>query len=107
MPRRQKAKKDVASCDKFREAAASVEPEISEWGNPAAKAVSPKGRRTEGTEPSKYLQEEKSKEIPQVVASERGRAQTVYRDIYGVVGRHIVDVDSERKLINGKQHHRG
>ena len=31
---------------------------------------------TQGTETSKYLQEEKSNEIPQVVASERGRAQT-------------------------------
>ena len=31
---------------------------------------------TQGTETSKYLQEEKSKEIPQVAASERGTAQT-------------------------------
>ena len=32
--------------------------------------------RTEGTETSHYLQEKKTKVIPQVVASERGRAQT-------------------------------
>ena len=33
-------------------------------------------RRTEGSEPSQYLEEEKSKEIPSVAASERGTAQT-------------------------------
>ena len=32
--------------------------------------------RTQGTETSKYLQEEKVKTIPPVAASERGRAQT-------------------------------
>ncbi len=34
------------------------------------------GGRTQGTETSKYLQEEKVKTIPPVAASERGRAQT-------------------------------
>ena len=34
-------------------------------------------RRTRGTEPSQYPEEEKSSEIPGVAASERGRAQTV------------------------------
>jgi hypothetical protein len=38
--------------------------------------VTPTGGPTQGTETSKYLQEEKSNEIPQVAASERGRAQT-------------------------------
>jgi hypothetical protein len=33
-------------------------------------------RRTQGSETSQYLEEEKSKEIPQVAASERGKAQT-------------------------------
>jgi len=33
---------------------------------------------TKGTETSKYLQENKSNEIPPVVASERGIAQTAY-----------------------------
>ena len=32
------------------------------------------GSDTQGSETSQYLQEKKSKEIPQVVASERGRA---------------------------------
>ncbi len=36
----------------------------------------PQGRQTRGTETSKYPQEEKTKVIPQVVASERGIAQT-------------------------------
>ena len=59
----------------------SFDPKISEWGNPLAgdsknPRLSKVGReeRTQGTETSKYLQEEKSKEIPQVAASERGRA---------------------------------
>ena len=34
------------------------------------------GRRTRGTETSKYPEEEKTTVIPRVVASERGRAQT-------------------------------
>jgi hypothetical protein len=56
---------------------------MSEWGNPAG--VMPGhplaeyiglGKRTEGTETSKYLEEEKTTVIPLVAASERGRAQT-------------------------------
>ena len=48
--------------------------------------VTPTGGPTQGTETSKYLQEEKSNEIPQVAASERGVAQTdSFRGI-GVVG---------------------
>ena len=38
-----------------------------------------RNRRTEGSEPSQYLQEEKETSIPIVVASEIGTAQT--RDI--------------------------
>ena len=34
--------------------------------------------KTRGTEPSKYPEEKKSTEIPQVVASERGTAQKQY-----------------------------
>ncbi len=33
-------------------------------------------RQTQGSETSQYLEEEKSKEIPSVAASERGGAQT-------------------------------
>ena len=32
-------------------------------------------RRTQGTETSQYLEEKKSKEIPQVAASERGKGR--------------------------------
>ena len=39
-------------------------------------SVIPKGKPTQGTETSKYLEEEKSNEIPRVAASESGRAQT-------------------------------
>ena len=54
-----------------------LDPGISEWGNPAGRrpATMQMGR-TRGTETSKYPQEKKTKVIPQVVASERGRAQT-------------------------------
>ena len=45
-------------------------------------------KQTEGTETSKYLEEKKSKEIPPVVASERGTAQTRSGNIFGVVGLH-------------------
>ena len=41
-------------------------------------------RGTRGTETSKYPEEEKSNEIPQVVASERGRGQTGSRNTPGV-----------------------
>ncbi len=56
----------------------TLDPRISEWGNPAGgmPATFVKKGRTRGTETSKYPQEKKTKVIPQVVASERGRAQT-------------------------------
>ena len=41
-------------------------------------------RGTRGTETSKYPEEEKSNEIPQVVASESGRGQTIGSNIDGV-----------------------
>jgi len=46
---------------------------ISEWGNP----IISKEKLTQGTETSKYLEEEKTIVIPVVVASELGTAQTV------------------------------
>ena len=60
---------------------ASVDPEMSEWGNPArvipghlqAEYIGSE-RRTRGTETSKYPEEKKSTEISQVVASERETA---------------------------------
>jgi hypothetical protein len=67
----------------FGEPQAGVDPEISEWGNPAG-VISCHlpaeyigwSKRTRGIETSKYPQEKKSNEIPSVVASERGTAQT-------------------------------
>ena len=35
MPWHQRAKKDAKSCEKLRGAANGVDPEVSEWGNPA------------------------------------------------------------------------
>ena len=84
MPRRQKAMKDVVNCEKLRGVETGVDPEMSEWGNPAG-VISchppvefiDRGRRTGGTETSNYPQEKKSIEVLQVAASERGIAQTV------------------------------
>ena len=61
------------------------DPEISEWGNPAGvntgyvhlKAFFGMYRvieRTQGSEPSQYLKENKTTVIPKVVASEIGSA---------------------------------
>ena len=56
------------------------DPEMSEWGNPASTSWSSQAeyiglaKRTRGTETSKYPEEKKSTEIPQVAASERGPA---------------------------------
>ena len=55
----------------------ALDPRISEWGNPVSgRDTTTTVGRTQGTETSKYLQEEKTTVIPQVVASERGLAQT-------------------------------
>ena len=61
---------------------------MSEWGNPAWVILRHRFRAepTQGTETSKYLEEEKSKEIPKVAASEMGRAQTGWGDLAGVEG---------------------
>ena len=55
--------------------------------------------KTLGSEPSKYQQEEKSKEIPPVAASEKGRAQTTDASTGGVVG-HVQSASSSG---NGRQ----
>ena len=55
----------------------ALDPWISEWGNPmTGRVITMIMELTQGTETSKYLQEEKTTVIPQVVASERGLAQT-------------------------------
>jgi hypothetical protein len=46
------------------------DPQMSEWGNP----ITLKEERTEGSEPSQYLEEKKTKVIPSVAASESGQA---------------------------------
>ena len=53
------------------------------WRSPVTARAEP----TRGTETSKYPEEEKSKEIPLVAASEEGRAQTgVWRHVSGLWG---------------------
>ena len=53
----------------------TIDPEISEWDNPARATVLPAMRgQTRGTETSKYPEEEKITMISQVVVSERERA---------------------------------
>ena len=55
----------------------TVDPGMSEWGNPVPRrGTTTNVGRTRGTETSKYPQEEKTTVIPQVAASERGAAQT-------------------------------
>jgi hypothetical protein len=75
---------------------AGFDPGISEWGNPAGVIQSPVTEsiggeeRTWGSETSQYPEEEKSKEIPPVAASERGRGQTDGLRSFGVVGLSYV-----------------
>jgi hypothetical protein len=86
---------------------------MSEWGNPAG-VISchppveyiDRGRRTGGIETSQYPQEQKSKEIPLVAASERGIAQTVALRCNGVVGPAIWDGEVLVEQ-SGKAGHRG
>ena len=60
---------------------------------------------TQGTETSKYLEDKKSIEIPRVVASEKGRAQTRSFMIWGCrtayTSKHI------KQNISGKLNQRG
>ena len=87
MPRHEPAMKDVASCEKPRGAASEHRSGDVRMGKPGAgRTASPEREPTQGTETSKYLEEEKSKEIPRVAASEMGRAQTQGGDFLGVVG---------------------
>ena len=79
--------KDVGACEKSREAGKHAT--IREYPNGETHHPlddMPKGKPTQGTETSKYLKERKSKETPQVAASERGTAQTVPGFWGGVVG---------------------
>ena len=68
----------------------SLDPQISECGNTYGEEpyiinwIHRLMRGTLGTETSKYQEEEKSTEIPWVVASENGRGQTEGSNTFGV-----------------------
>ena len=65
MPRHEPAKKDVASCEKLRGAASEHRSGDVRMGKPGGSSpVIPRGKPTQGTETSKYLQEKTSNEIP-------------------------------------------
>ena len=83
MPWQNQAMKDVASCDKLRGAAHRRY--IRRFPNGETHMSEPHVRpaeyiggyeRTQGSEPSQYLEEKKETSIPKVVASEIGIAQT-------------------------------
>ena len=61
-----------------------------------ATLVTAQAEQTRGTETSKYPEEEKSNEMPSVVASERGIAQTGVRNGAGVVGPTHASSDASR-----------
>ena len=83
MPWQKQAMKDVASCDKLREAAhrryirrsPNGETLLGKTQERPAESIGGY-ERTEGSEPSQYLEEKKETSIPKVVASEIGTAQT-------------------------------
>ena len=90
MPRVYEAMKDVVSCDKLRGAA--HEQYIRRFPNGTTQyteGVLLEREPTRRTETSKYPQEKKIIMIPQVVASEKGRAQTSAACCIGVVGLHL------------------
>ncbi len=79
MPRLSEAKKDVISCEKLRGGANNLRSAGVRMGQPILlqNGISHEcGKQTRGTETSKYPEEKKTIVIPQVVASERGAAQT-------------------------------
>ena len=61
-------------------------------------------RGTPGTETSKYREEEKSTEIPRVVASESGRGQTSERRKSNCVGKQTEEGESpvDEKAASGR-----
>ncbi len=83
MPWQKQAMKDVVSCDKLRGAAnrhyirRSPNGETHDGKTVVRPAEFIGGyERTQGSEPSQYLEEKKEISIPKVVASEIGTAQT-------------------------------
>ena len=90
MPRVWEAKKDVVSCDKLRGAAHKRYilrfPNGTTW---YTEGISLEREPTPRTETSKYREEKKTIVIPWVVASEKGKAQTILACQYGVIGLHL------------------
>ena len=78
MPWLSEAKKDVISCEKPRGGANILRSADIRMGQPAGSdsGMPQSGRRTRGTETSKYPEEEKTKVMARVVASESAPAQT-------------------------------
>ena len=78
MPWLSEATKDVISCDKPRVEANTHRCVDFRMGQPNASdcITAQSAEQTRGTETSHYPEEKKTKVIPQVVASERGGAQT-------------------------------
>ncbi len=76
MPWLSEATKDVTSCDKLRPGANTRSTADFRMGQPAGSdsGTAQCAGRTRGTETSKYPEEEKTKVIAQVAASERARA---------------------------------
>ncbi len=82
--------KDVVSCDKLRGDA--HDRYIRRFPNGTTQyteGVLPEREPTPRTETSKYREEKKIIMIPQVVASEKGRAQTGSACRSGVIGPHL------------------
>ena len=89
MPWLSEATKDVISCEKPWGEANTHRSADVRMGEPNASdcITTQSVEQTRGTETSHYPEEKKTKVIPQVVASERGAAQTgVVTAISGVVG---------------------
>ena len=90
----------------------SIDPWISEWGNPAGvlsgyRMLNQIGieEGTRGTETSKYPEEKKEKSISVVAASEEERGQTEGLRTLGVAGRQR---EAEDELnTEGKRNRRG
>ena len=90
----------------------SIDPWISEWGNPAGvmsghPMLNQIGieEGTRGTETSKYPEEKKEKSISVVAASEEERGQTECLRTFGVEGRQG-EADDELNT-EGKRNRRG
>ena len=78
MPWLVEAMKDVLGCEKPRGAAKKLWSGDFRMGQPSMERfMLPSGGRTQGSETSQYLKEEKSNEIPLVAASEKGLGRIV------------------------------